>query len=345
MVPFVSADGKVFCVFFVMKKAFGKSSSVTGLVTLFHEPRNGPAMFYIYNDTGNANRETWKTISLTFSERWHLIHPGLRCYVWQDNLKAHLQNDVLLQIFELGVMALFLHPNTTHLFQPLDQHPFALLKRFLAAEKRASYLRQVLGGNGKGWGTDGAAQCAIQAIEHALSSSAIVASFKECGLVPFDQNHIMDLIKENVGVIEVPTVSTEAHAIIQEFTKTLAQPEPLEEVVSLVEKEHAYTATTLLAAAAEKKREDGEAFELAVNVKRIKTAGQAACKRRAHKSSDGLPLPGDDFWSDHCSSLHRKNSKPFKICGGCGLVLLCSWCAEHESALGLFRDHAFCCES
>lgn len=152
LVPFVSANGRVFMSFYVTKGAVGEED-----VTVFKEvlpdgsetedkgawsrrtclwPRR-----FATTATGFTNKVLWKDIMTQFGEEWKRQNPSVHACVYLDNCRSHRQNSEELLtdpwIFELmskyNVHVFFFPPNVTHFLQPLDDVAFgAFQKRFNA---------------------------------------------------------------------------------------------------------------------------------------------------------------------------------------------------------------------
>jgi hypothetical protein len=140
VVPFSRASGETTHVFFVIGK-----SSVAGEspveAAVFEEPKEGPKLYYVFNNSGNVCTTTSSCMIMTVADDWMNESPGLHHYLWMDNLQTHCDPSTLLYAYDRGLVVLFLPKCTTHLFQPLDQYPFALLKRFIKTERRLCHSR------------------------------------------------------------------------------------------------------------------------------------------------------------------------------------------------------------
>jgi hypothetical protein len=229
----------------VIQKKFGTGNSPIE-ASLFHEPKRGPNLYNIFNLTGNVCTDTFAAMIRVVSDAWKLERPGLRHYLWLDNLQPHCEPSTLLYALERNIVVLFLPKCTTHLFQPLDQYPFALLKRFIADERRKKGLEELLSGSNVSFTNDVAVQAAINYFSTWLAPNVVVKSFYDCGLHPFDAAKIMKLARENVGAHEEPTLKSEVVAAVSTLREMLSPPRPIKKLRLNVEKDVVYTSVQLI---------------------------------------------------------------------------------------------------
>jgi len=368
-VPFIRAEGSTHHVFFVIAKKFGNGDGPIE-ATLFHEPKRGPKLYYIFNKTGNVCTSAFAAMVRVVADAWKLESPGLRHYVWLDNLQAHCEPTTLLYALERDIVVLFLPKCTTHLFQPLDQFPFALLKKYIADVRRKKALEALLSGNSGRLTNDDAVQSAIDYFSVWLAPSVIIRSFRECGLYAFNAPKILKLARENIGFVEAPTLNSEVVAVVSTLREMLSPPRPAKKLKLNVEKDVAYTSAQLIvrscvsrrcegcvsqsifqALAATQEAERVSAFEVDVTTRRDRA--RAKYEREMGDGGGGgggvtwPPDMTDDYWVDHCfycCSLKRTNSIAHASCDACGHLYLCNACGKSDAARKLADGHIAACE-
>jgi hypothetical protein len=186
----------------------------------------------------------------------------LRRVVFMDNLDAHKASvDTMRMLQNADIWVCFLPPNTTHFTAPLDDCVFATLRDALINElsqvrwiatKSVEHVVKML--------------TAVQtALQKALKPSLIIASYRHCGLVPFDENLIITRAERNVGVVptrprSLPKGVMRAAAAAK---RVIDRNRPLVTgdkfaLVPVPDKDAVYTAQDLIDAA-QRKKEAGEA--------------------------------------------------------------------------------------
>jgi len=121
MLPFVGADGNVLCVFYIIP---GKFSSRYGIqnVDILNEDwkRETLREYFVFNETGFLNAETFELIIRKVEKVWDEVHPGVELFLLGDGCSAHTSNaQLVLEMHLRKKNILFLPPNTTHFTQPL----------------------------------------------------------------------------------------------------------------------------------------------------------------------------------------------------------------------------------
>ena len=365
MVPFVNAGGVCDCVFFVLKKNIkaGKEGDLNHgtRVPIFEyafdakpgrDVRSLPDIYYLFNETGNVNKSTWRSIARCFGERRAARSPGLRHYLWLDNLGPHLDTSANLSLMEFKVTGMFLPRNSTHLFQPLDQAPYGLYKRGLASEKRKAFIGSVLVGKPEYASTDGIVEIAIRLLRVCMTEANIAGSFLSTGLWPWNGELIMEKARKNAAQYDVPTVSDEAQKLFNQYVSSITPQSKRREVMAEVEKDMVYTTEHLLVLAKKKKLAFEERVEKNVLEKRKRAIeifdNLPPAKRAAYGgvNGDGLPVDGSAYWRDHCSicaSLKRANAKEVSECENCDTFYLCFACSEVEQYQDELEEHSRGC--
>jgi hypothetical protein len=248
------------------------------------------------------------------------------------------------------VWALFLPAGTTHIFQPLDQFPFAILKNGLRTARQDDAMRNLLNGLKTKTTNDRTVQHAINVLSSCLSESSLKASFEKCGLLPWSGALIVKLAQQNIGKLKVPTVNAVAHKVAQTLRSLMTPPQPTKTVEVEAEQEVAYTSVQLVSMSATRATRIQDEADEQANKKRNKMK-QTLKRKRAlfdgELEEDGLPVAGDAFWSQHCTycaAVRRTNSKIGSTCDACGVVYLCAMCNGNKRACDLVEEHRRVCE-
>jgi hypothetical protein len=353
MVPWSNAAGRTSHVFFVIGKKFGGKEKAVIDAAIFDEPpagSNAPVIYYIFNTTGNVCKDTFSCMLRIFSEAWSLHNAGLRCYVWMDNLSAHAFPVAFEHAHKNHAWTLFLPAGTTHIFQPLDQFPFAILKNALRTAKQEDAIKNLIHGLKVKTNNDITVQHAIRALSSCLSESALEASFAKCGLHPWDGDLIVQLARTNVGKLKVATVNATAHKVAQTLLSLMTPTEPPKTVEVEAKVDVPYTSVQLVAMSAERKERIQREADASADDKRAKMADTLKRKRELFKGrleKDGLPVAGDVFWSNHCTycaSVRKSNSKAGTACNTCDVVFLCVACSGNGNAADLLKLHRSVCD-
>jgi hypothetical protein len=220
--------------------------------TLFNEPRRGPKLYYMFNNTGNVNTASFSCMLKQVADDWATESPGLRHYVWMDNLQCHCDPAAIQYALERHLFPLFLPKCTTHLFQPLDRYPFALLKNFVERQKRTLALTALISGEKLRATNEFAVQSAINYLATWLDAKAMKASFRDCGLYPFSSQKILELARANIGELQEPTLRSELDSAVLSLREILSPPKPIRAITVTVKKDVAYTGRQLVVSAHER---------------------------------------------------------------------------------------------
>ena len=128
-----------------------------------------------------------------FVSRWNILHPGVECFCFGDNLGSHRQIQVIQKAFEKQVSLCFLVAHTSHWSQPLDNLLFASLKQQVTnITSEHAYLQMVSRTNVFSF-----IDFVLQDAKKAFTAKTIAKVFKETGLFPFSEKKILQLAKEN----------------------------------------------------------------------------------------------------------------------------------------------------
>lgn len=259
-------------------------------------------------------------------------------------------------LLDSQVQSLVLPENTTHILQPLDQFPFASFK-LKFAKSWTTYHRTSVDTT-----TSSKLMAYIlirKAIDEALSSSAIKASFRNTGLWPFQK----DLVIERVAKFLVededpgPTLDEQLVARSESMIKVALGPavtKPKRKVKTSISVNTPYTGSALIEMAEKEAEEKANAAaeKKAAKLEQAKKKEErAAMKRkrqedlkeeRARKKQKKLDEQAakeaerESKKCNDCESVHRGSSK-WVVCESCTDFRLCPSCfVANREAL---RDH------
>src|SRR3989338_359940 len=134
LVPFISADGGVFMCFFVIKDK--KAHQLSLVIPKESKHRRSWPRQYAPTKSGFVEKRLQQETMDAFAREDPLIHPGLDCIVFMDNL--------ILDLARKGAWVYLLPPNTTAWNQALDGTCFGNLKRVLGEERERVDLEAAL---------------------------------------------------------------------------------------------------------------------------------------------------------------------------------------------------------
>src|SRR3989338_7016705 len=129
---FISADGDVFMVSYVLK-----SKQETYFHEVIPDEPSGRPHFYAITKSGFINKTLFQDTFLQFEKEWHLKNSGLDCIIFLDNCSVHRSDNLVVEdidanfVLSLGTKGVWLYffpPNTTAWLQPLDDAAFGLFK-------------------------------------------------------------------------------------------------------------------------------------------------------------------------------------------------------------------------
>jgi len=149
LLTFVAASGTVFLSVYVLKGAFGESMTADVSFALEEAPkasRRAWPRFFCWTDTGYLKAATFRCVIYEFAREWGVRNPGREVLLFGDQLGCHKDVETLSSALSKGVYLFFLEPNSSHFNQPLDEVPFAALKKLAVGGRRAVCLRLPSGG-------------------------------------------------------------------------------------------------------------------------------------------------------------------------------------------------------
>ena len=138
VLPFIAANGKVWMVVLIF--ASGSNTEDHKIKNVFVDSssritRGNFPIFYATTTSGYITGELWNSIIEKFME---VLDPHLKdlpAILLLDRHFAHTNIESLRKLVSRGIHTLLLPPHTTHVLQPLDNAPFAVLKRAIGQKK------------------------------------------------------------------------------------------------------------------------------------------------------------------------------------------------------------------
>ena len=327
LLPFISANGKVLCTFWIVKGQIPEGDVPTEIVLnvapdTYHRRGTWPR-YYGVSKTGFLNTEIYSACVRKFIEIYRLQYPGQGAWVFADNLGCHQNMELAIEAHKNNVELWMLPANTSHFLQPLDSIPFAVLKNHIRSHSDEVSVEASLAGIP----TDLAFwKLAYDAEEAGLSPRVIQKGFRETGIFPWSPDRIVSLTRSNLGNSR-PSAPTEEERLVevatqvcqslitggQEKQRSLSTQKariPKNSLHSPLKRVEAYQAK--IAAEEEAQRADEER----------KTAKEEALKRREELKSQLKCL-------DATCLKHRRSSTQWHKCLTCERYV----CPAHKKSL------------
>ena len=304
------------------KKANGSTSTTMRLLNDTKLLKNTQSRFY-FTESGWIDSATWILFMKDFANWWRSQYPGLKTLLVMDNLSSHNQQSIISSLDRQMFRHLFLHENTTHLFQPLDKYPFALLKRFLEEEHRKLMFNSGLRGQSM---SQWLLVASVHAQDRAFTRQSIVKSFRVCGLFPLDVSMMKRILFKELPAEETP-VDNNFDSIVQmveDVAKKAIEKlgEPPDTLLDTLEVDtgRAYTHDDIMEKFAENERVQKEKDQ---EKARKAAEKEAAAKEREKKRKEAIVIENlqQRLKATHESSVEavirtRKYKNRCKICTG-----------------------------
>jgi len=156
--------------------------------------RTAPHRLLLLSDTGFVTLDLFKYIMEEFTTLWKSTHPGLDCFMICDNLRIHVNYDIVSTALSNGIHIFGIMPGSSNWFQVHDQLPFANLKNHIrdvknellgCCEMTPQQRRMLL------------TAIFYQAESRALEPNLILESFRKVGLSPWNKELILQSCKEH----------------------------------------------------------------------------------------------------------------------------------------------------
>jgi len=196
-IPFSLADGSTpFRVTICKRDKRTKDESTLTAVIPEKEKglRSAPHRLLLLSDTGFVTLDLFKHIMDEFTKWWTTTRPGLHCFLICDNLRAHVNYEIVNNALINGIHIFTIMSGSSNWFQVHDQFPFANLKNrmrelkneVLASSDFTSQQRRML-----------LTAAFYDAEYYAFQPRFVLSSFEQVGLFPWDKDIIFRACKEH----------------------------------------------------------------------------------------------------------------------------------------------------
>ena len=201
LLPFVSADGKVICSFWILKATF--SNDATAEIDAFaiddsHNLRGTWPRYVGYTETGYVNSVVFHKCIRQFIDIWCLTNPSQHVWLFGDQLACHSQLSITRYALDHGIAMWLLPSNTSHFLQPLDHVVFATFKALRRTTYTTSLQALFSGQNAR----DLFFQLALDGERQAFTPQIIEKAFRETGIFPWSPEKIISLAQANAGMFQ-----------------------------------------------------------------------------------------------------------------------------------------------
>jgi len=275
VLTFVAASGTVFLGVYILTGAFREGMTAEVSFALEEAPKaSGRAWphFFCWTDTGYLNAATFRCVVDEFAREWGVRNPGREVLLFGDQLGCHKDIETLSSALSKGVYLFFLAPNSSHFNQPLDEVPFAALKKFAVGGGEQSVFNSLLTGTST---RDSLLAAAYTAERLAFTTESIRRAFRRCALWQFDPVAMQRRCSAAVALAPSPSTVHEeataaAMAVIEASTlrtaavkkqlsrgKATVQRNVLHSPVALLE-QHAAKVAAAAARVADRAKKDAE---------------------------------------------------------------------------------------
>lgn len=296
-------------------------------------------VYYAVTDHGFMDSKLWKDLMEKVVSRYNESRSALPPVLLLDHHTTHEQLDALQFLHENGWQTLFFPPHTTHFLQPLDDVCFAQFKRTLEAsfsERLTVHaLNRTRPENVVGDAIDDASR-------DAFTKEAIVQSFANVGMHPFDRNIVIAKMEKLFGHKHVQPVLTpleEADRLtLNRIKNNLAAAPPIarETVCKAPAKSQMFLGEEMI---------DFELREAPKRTSRqpprqptqeIDVITDPAPKRAKNSEFKSVPR---EIACDLCGAVRMANVR-WKLCGLCEDFRACEYCANSSN---IFHNHVDKC--
>lgn len=365
MLPFVTAEGKVICIFYITKANFKESKSAKvsfEIATDITWKRNsGFREFLCFSDSGFLNAKLFKVILEKFEAVWHADNPGLNCLLLGDNGSSHMNPSAILKMAVKGVRMCFFAPLTTHFSQPLDDTIFARLKplvHFLLEEK--IFHRLLFDLPTKLWTVGEAQDAAIGT----FTEKTIKKAFHDTGIWPFDGKKLIGLASQELeknGGTEYPNLQRDTLSLTRAVIREAKKDETFRQLRRktgkvTVRKERIYTGEQLLEQANEQEKSKAEKLEISARKKKEsadkkqqreqskkdKLVNRQRKRKEMETKKEKLKAKRKANRCKHCNGIYR-GGKGWMGCDKCDDFWVCPTCYKKNPSF--LSNHENYCSS
>ena len=344
---FVTALGENFLAVYNLKAPMKGDTLLVNAKVPASQPERGAARhrIFMHSECGYFDKSSMEHAMTMFSKFWCAAYPGLNCVLIGDQLAAHKQTHVIKALADKRIFCCLMPTNTSHFLQPLDNMPFAALKKAWTATTESISFAAAVGAQKLASGD--LLPLAI-ASESAMTSAVIKAGFRNTGLCPWNPKLIRKLAANNVGRFDLPIEPTAvelcasaASAVISAHQTNMRDSvERHQRVKAKVQRNTSFTTDELLALgekveseAAEKKRRADDAAVEKADKKRAKLANKEARTKQKAVDDENKTCTG-------CTAKHY-GGKGWLVCKHCELSYACPKCRTDQ--LDEFRTHQTLC--
>jgi len=197
VLPFINAAGRVIMLVLIFANVHGDDGQLPKPV--YHDSDLGTntrsrfPILYASTDNGYITSELWVECCMKLAEILKPIRRGDPALILFDRHSAHLKTEAILKLVENDIEPVFVPPHMTHILQPLDNVPFAVFKKKLAAEKTKFVASAIFN---RQMPTDVLQQTVVKAFTESFNEKVISRAWSDTGLSPFDENLIIQRAKQ-----------------------------------------------------------------------------------------------------------------------------------------------------
>ena len=199
VIPFISAAGKILCVFYVSKEKFNDEKTKKVEYQILKEKRftrgKGVREYFAYTDTGFVNQKLFKEMLKIVCNLWDTLYPGKEVLIIGDNSSVHKEFEMILKMANEMKYLNFFPPDCTHFLQPLDASPFGSFKNGVYSSIEERQLWENILRCKHDRNTVDIAQTSIRT---ALTEESIIKAFKDTGIYPFSKKLILQNFENHI---------------------------------------------------------------------------------------------------------------------------------------------------
>lgn len=174
--------------------------------------------FFAVTESGYINQQLFNACIQKFIGIWQVQRPGLRAWLFGDQLGSHIDPTLTREALEQGVHMWLFPSNSSHFIQPLDSVPFAALKKRLSEEGNIAIFESVLTGHNV---KEALFATFFEAVSTVFTQEVIQAGFERTGMYPWRPEKVMKNARANLAGERSIQVDTHVEKAIQAMTATL----------------------------------------------------------------------------------------------------------------------------
>jgi len=364
IVPFVTAGGKVVCVFIVLPvPASGGRVDLPTKVS--GRQSNIPQLYYIFTESGYTDTASFIKMMQQFAVDYQAQYGNVEVAVFMDRLSSHLSPELSDILLHYSLLLCYFPGGATHILQPLDDVVFSAFKSSLKAHRDLNLSLALFARD-----TDAAPllQAIIPALEQALAEGPIIKSFLQTGIFPWNAEEIFANAREAYPNQEAPVLElgTQANEVIEAVeavamerskekkkatTPYQVHRQDLGQVFTfgeLQQKERAYQQRKAEEAAEKMRRRQEKAERSAKAAQEKEERRQArqvereARKRKVEEEREVQAKRQKENTCIGCPSV-RRNGRDWKFCQACNMAPLCPRCTKDSLKHEEWHRHIASC--